>query len=363
MNKRVYWVCFALMLSIGSVASAEPKTFILATLGPASSSVDTMQRMVEAGLDQVRINFSHGSHESNFKLVQTVWEVEKRTGKHIPILVDLQGPRYRIGKFKDNQIELKQGQSFRLDLREEPGDETRVQFNHKPLYKLLAKDGVLLLKDGSIKLRVTAVSDQAIDTVVERAGSLGNNKGVNLPTMRTDSLDVITPKDRADVSFAVENIKPDYFALSFVNNAQNIKDLRALIGNSKSKIIAKIETPQAMDRLDEITRVADGLMVARGDLAVEFGYEKVPVAQRQMIEAAKRHKKFVIVATEMMASMENSPLPTRAEASDVATAVFLGADGTMLSGESATGKYPIETVEAMNKILEYTELNKGKRKA
>lgn len=355
--KRILGFTFVLLLCCG-FANADPKTTIIATIGPATASVDVVEKMIRVGLDYARINFSHGSHESNAKLVEAVRAAAKKSGKSIPIIVDLQGPKYRIGKFENKEVSLDVGQTFTLDLNQSLGNKTRVTFNYPEIYTLLAKGGTVLLNDAAIALKITSITKDAIKTVVERGGVLSNNKGVNLPTLRTATVKVVTQKDKEDVEFALKNIKPDYFALSFVNNAQNVSELRKLIGKSKVKIIAKIETPQAIENLDEIVKASDAVMVARGDMGVEVGIEKVPVMERRIITSAKSHNKSVIVATQMMESMINSPLPTRAEASDVALAVYLDADSVMLSGETAVGKYPIETVEMMNKILEYTEKNK-----
>lgn len=343
-----------------AVAFAEPKTTIVATIGPATSSAETVKKMIHAGLDYARVNFSHGSYESNAKLIEAVRIAAREMGKNIPIIVDLQGPKYRIGKFENKEVELVVNQSFTLDLNQNLGNKTRVMFNYPELYTLLSKDGIIFLNDGAIILKITSVTKDSINAVVEKGGLLSNNKGVNLPTLNTTAIKVVTPKDKEDVNFALQNIKPDYFALSFVNNAQNVNEFRKLIGKNKVKVIAKIETSQALEHLDEIVKASDAVMVARGDMGIEIGLEKVPVMQKRIIASAKRHNKLVIVATQMMESMVNSPLPTRAEVSDVAFAVYLDADSVMLSGETAVGKYPVETVEMMNKILSYTEKNNEK---
>lgn len=342
------------------IVHAESKTTIIATVGPATSSAITVEKMIHAGLDYARVNFSHGSRESNAKLIEAVRIAARKTGKNIPIIIDLQGPKYRIGKFKNKEVNLVVNQSFTLDLNQNLGNKTRVTFNYPELYTLLSKDGIIFLNDGAITLRISSITKNSINTVVEKGGFLSNNKGVNLPTLNTTAIRVVTPKDKEDINFALQNIQPDYFALSFVNNARNIDELRKLIGRNKVKIIAKIETPQALEHLDEIVRASDVVMVARGDMGVEIGLEKVPVMQKKIIASAKRYNKSVIVATQMMESMINSPLPTRAEVSDVAFAVYLNADSVMLSGETAVGKYPVETVDMMNKILRYTEQNNEK---
>lgn len=336
---------------------AAPKTTIVGTLGPVSNSEAAIEKLVNAGLDTARINFSHGTHESNLKIAESIRAVEKKLGKHIAIMVDLQGPKYRIGKFENKKINLKEGQNFTLDLQDKVGDDKRVTFNHPELYSLLSKGGTLLLDDAAIVLKIKDINKNVISTVVERGGDLSNNKGVNLPTLNAP-VKAVTDKDTEDALFAIENIKPDFFALSFVQRAKDIEELRKLIGNNKIGIIAKIEKPQAIANLDEIAQAADGLLVARGDMGVEMGDEKVPVMQRKIIKAAKKYNKPVIVATQMMMTMVSSPLPTRAEANDVATAVYLDADSVMLSNETAVGEYPVETVTMMDKILDYTEQNK-----
>ena len=230
-------------------------------------------------------------------------------------------------------------------------------FNHQEIYSAIAPGDTVLLIDGKLALKVISVNKNTIETIVELGGELSDKKGVNFPDMKK-SVQVITAKDAEDVRFAMKEIHPEYFALSFVQNGNNIKKLRKLINNDQVKIIAKIETALALKNLYEIARTADALMVARGDMAVEIGLEKVPVMQRRIIATAKKYGKPVIVATEMLMSMVDSPLPTRAEVSDVATAVYLGADSEMLSNETAVGRYPIESVKIMDKIINYTELHK-----
>lgn len=346
----------AVTLSLMLPVCADPKTTIVATFGPATSSVEKAGGIINAGVDFARINFSHGSHESNAKLIQSIRDAAAKLGKNIPIIIDLQGPKYRIGKFADGKISLQKGDKFVLDTKSELGDKNRVQFSHLDVYPLMKAGAHIMLRDGKIVLKATKVNKDSIETEVEVGGDLPDKQGVNLPDL-TGSVKVLTEKDKDDAKFALEEIHPDYFALSFVQTAQDIKNFRKFIGEKGQgvKIIAKIEVPMAIKHLDAIAQAADMLMVARGDMGAEMGVEKVPVMQRKIIAAAKKHNKPVIVATEMMMSMVNSPFPTRAEVSDVATAVYLKADSVMLSNETAVGNYPVETVTMMNKVLEFTE--------
>lgn len=328
------------------------KVKILATLGPASSSLEKIQDLVKAGVNVFRLNFSHGTHEGHAKNVEFIRSIEKLEKKPLGVLVDLQGPKLRVGQFETTQITLEPGQEFTLDLNPTPGDTTRAHFPHEPLYKCLEVGTPILLVDGKIRLKVKKISKDSILTKVEVGGVLSNNQGVNVPEVLLP-ISALTDKDRKDLKFAL-TLDIDFVALSFVQQPKDVLELRAIIKN-KAKIISKIEKPQAIQHLEEIVDLSDGIMVARGDLGVEFPPEKVPALQKKIVHTCRSYGKPVIIATQMLESMIQVPTPTRAEASDVATAVYDGADAVMLSAESASGKYPVEAVEMMSKIISSVE--------
>jgi pyruvate kinase len=323
------------------------KVKILATLGPASSSPEMIRALVEAGADAFRINMSHGSQAEKAKLVETIRALEKSLHRPMTIVFDLQGPKLRVGKFKGGSANLEQGRMFVLDRHQEPGDSTRVELPHPELFKAVRKDTWLLIDDGKIRLRVAAVEDDKIAAVVEVGGKVSNNKGVNVPDVLIP-IPALTDKDRSDLAFALEQ-GADYIALSFVQRPEDVAEARELV-DDKAALLAKIEKPQAIDRLAEILELADAVMVARGDLGVELPPEGVPPLQNKIVAAARKAGKPVVVATQMLESMIVSPTPTRAEVSDVATAIYEGADAVMLSAESAAGAYPIEAVQMMDRI-------------
>jgi pyruvate kinase len=325
----------------------ERKVKILATLGPASSSPEMIRALVEAGADAFRINMSHGSQAEKAKLVDTIRALEKSLHRPMTIVFDLQGPKLRVGKFKGGSAVLEQGRLFVLDRNHEPGDATRVELPHPELFKAVKKDTWLLIDDGKIRLRVAAVEDDKIATVVEVGGKVSNNKGVNVPDVLIP-IPALTDKDRSDLAFALEQ-GADYIALSFVQRPEDVAEARELV-DDKAALMAKIEKPQAIDRLAEILELADAVMVARGDLGVELPPEGVPPLQNKIVAAARKAGKPVVVATQMLESMIVSPTPTRAEVSDVATAIYEGADAVMLSAESAAGAYPVEAVQMMDRI-------------
>ncbi len=325
----------------------ERKVKILATLGPASSSPEMIRALVEAGADAFRINMSHGSQAEKAKLVDTIRALEKSLHRPMTIVFDLQGPKLRVGKFKGGSAVLEQGRLFVLDRNREPGDATRVELPHPELFKAVKKDAWLLIDDGKIRLRVAAVEEDKIATVVEVGGKVSNNKGVNVPDVLIP-IPALTAKDRSDLAFALEQ-GADYIALSFVQRPEDVAEARALV-DDKAALMAKIEKPQAIDRLAEILELADAVMVARGDLGVELPPEGVPPLQNKIVAAARQAGKPVVVATQMLESMIVSPTPTRAEVSDVATAIYEGADAVMLSAESAAGAYPVEAVQMMDRI-------------
>ena len=323
------------------------KVKILATLGPASSDPDMIRALVEAGADAFRINMSHGSQAEKAKLVEAIRGLEKTLHRPRTIVFDLQGPKLRVGKFKGGSAQLTPGHMFVLDNDKEPGDAMRVELPHPELFEALSKDAQLLIDDGKIRLRVAAVEKDKIATVVEVGGKVSNNKGVNVPGVLIP-IPALTDKDRKDLQFALEQ-GADYVALSFVQRPEDVAEARVLV-DDKAALMAKIEKPQAIDRLDEILELADAVMVARGDLGVELPPEGVPPLQNRIVAAARLAGKPVVVATQMLESMIVSPTPTRAEVSDVANAIYEGADAVMLSAESAAGAFPVEAVAMMDKI-------------
>jgi pyruvate kinase len=325
---------------------------ILATLGPASSDSAMIRRLFEAGADVFRINMSHTSHDKMRELVKTIRNVESSYGRPIGILVDLQGPKLRLGMFAEGAIQLNNGESFVLDSDKTPGDNTRVQLPHPEILAALRPGHALLLDDGKVRLIAEETSPERAVTRVVTGGKMSDRKGVSLPD--TDlPVSAMTPKDRADLEAAlVTGI--DWVALSFVQRAEDVNEAKKII-RGRAAVMAKIEKPQAIDRLPEILEASDALMVARGDLGVELPLERVPGLQKQMTRLARRAGKPVVIATQMLESMIQSPVPTRAEVSDVATAVYEGADAIMLSAESAAGKFPVEAVSTMNRISEEVE--------
>ena len=308
--------------------------------------------LFDKGADAFRLNFSHGSHDQHAERCRHVRAVEEATGRPIAIVVDLQGPKLRVGRFGEGRVDLHQGEPFRLDLDSTPGDQRRVGLPHPEIYEAAEPDTELLLDDGRIRLCVTSVTTGVIETKVLTGGTLSDSKGVNLPNAVLP-LSAITEKDRRDLQFGLE-LGADWIALSFVQRPDDVAEARRLIAG-RAAIMAKIEKPSAIERLDEIIDLCDGIMIARGDLGVELPPEDVPGLQKRMIRAARDAGKPVVVATQMLESMIGSPAPTRAEASDVATAVYDGADAVMLSAETAAGAYPIEAVGIMNRILTKVE--------
>ena len=325
---------------------------ILATLGPATEDPDTIHRMALAGADLFRINFSHGTHKDKPPLVQAIRDIERDLNRPLGVLIDLQGPKLRIGTFRDGAIALTPGQRLRFDLDETPGDATRVCLPHPEVLHVLHPNATLLMDDGKVKLTVVeAGTDYCIGEVVY-GQKLSERKGFNLPDVALP-VSALTQKDREDLDFGL-SLGVDWVALSFVQRPSDVVECKQLT-EDKAAVMAKLEKPQAIDHLAEIVNVSDGIMVARGDLGVETPPELVPSLQKQIIRTARSIGKPVVVATQMMESMIENPAPTRAEASDVATAVYDGADAVMLSAETAVGNYPVEAVSIMNRILEQTE--------
>jgi pyruvate kinase len=327
-------------------------TKIVATLGPASSDPAVLERMVRAGVDVVRLNFSHGTAADHLARAKLVKEISTKTGRTVGIMCDLQGPKIRVGKFKDGKVTLAAGQSFVLDASCEMGDGERAGLDYKELPRDVAAGAVLLLDDGKIVLDVTAVRGEQVHTKVRHGGVLSNNKGINRQGGGLTA-PALTPKDIDDIRTAAK-INADYLAVSFPKSGADMYMARELLRASGGKafLIAKIERAEAVApaALIDIMNACDGIMVARGDLAVEVGDASVPALQKKMIRLAREHNKLTITATQMMESMIASPVPTRAEVSDVANAVLDGTDAVMLSAESASGKYPVETIEAMHRI-------------
>ncbi len=328
------------------------QTKIVATLGPASSSPEALRALFEAGADVFRLNFSHGAHEDHRQRHAMIRALEKESGKPIAVLADLQGPKLRVGTFANGGIALKAGQKFRLDLSKEPGDATRVGLPHPEIFSALTPEAELLMDDGKVRLRVEKCGKDFADAVVEAGTALSDRKGVNVPGVILP-LSALTPKDRTDLEVALD-MGADWIALSFVQRPEDVTEARKLIGG-KAALLAKIEKPSAVQHLQKIVEAADGLMVARGDLGVEMPPEDVPPAQKRIVLEARVQGKPVIVATQMLESMISAPTPTRAEASDVATAVYDGADAVMLSAETATGSYAAEAVAMMDRIISRAE--------
>jgi len=327
-------------------------TRIVATLGPASSSPQMIWALWEAGADVFRLNFSHGSHADHLARFEAIRRLEAELGRPIAILADLQGPKLRLGVFKAGKVVLEPGQTFRLDLSPEPGDSSRAPLPHPEILSALTPGSNLLLDDGKVRLRVESCGLDFAETVVVVAGPLSDRKGVNVPDA-VIPLSALTEKDRRDLAFALE-LGIDWIALSFVQRPEDVEEARTLIGG-RARILSKLEKPSAIDRLDEIVALSDAVMVARGDLGVELPPEDVPGLQKRIIRSCRKAGKPVVVATQMLESMIEAPTPTRAEASDVATAVFAGADAVMLSAESASGRYPVEAVTMMARIIARAE--------
>jgi pyruvate kinase len=328
------------------------RTKVVATLGPASSSRTVISRLFAAGADVFRINMSHTTHERMRELVETIRAVEAECKRPIGILVDLQGPKLRLGSFKNDFAEIDSGQDFVLDHDPAPGDATRVNLPHPEIFAAIKPGDTLLIDDGKLRLTATQADAQRIVTRVKIGGKISSRKGVSLPDTVVP-VAALTPKDLADLEAALDT-GIDWVALSFIQRPEDIAEAKK-ITRGRAAVMAKIEKPQAVTRLNDILDVADALMVARGDLGVEMPLEKVPGVQKEMTRACRRAGKPVVVATQMLESMMTSPVPTRAEVSDVATAIFDGADAIMLSAESAAGQYPVEAVATMNRIAEEVE--------
>ena len=324
------------------------KVKILATLGPASAEEEMIQKLHEAGADLFRINMSHASHDLMRTLIQRIRSVEARCDRPIGILADLQGPKLRVGKFAEGKADLVPGATFTLDNKDEPGDTTRVFLPHPEILEAVRPGHRLLIDDGKLNLRAEKCDGKSIVCTVISGTRISDRKGVSLPDTLLP-VGALTPKDHADLDAVLETNEVDWVALSFIQRPEDLADVRK-VARGRVGLMSKIEKPQAIERIDEIIELSDALMVARGDLGVEMPLEAVPGLQKQLIRACRKAGKPVVVATQMLESMITSPVPTRAEVSDVATAVFEGADAIMLSAESASGAYPIEAVSTMASI-------------
>ncbi len=333
---------------------------IIATLGPSSNSRETITQLFDAGIDVFRLNFSHGTQEDHSKTHSLIRSVEAERERPIGILADLQGPKLRVGQFVDGSATLEMGQTFTLDQDPTPGDASRVELPHPEIFKAMTEGAQLLVNDGKIRLRVISHTDSSAETEVMVGGEISNNKGVNVPDLVLP-ISPLTEKDRSDLEYAL-NLGVDWVAISFVQRSEDMTELRSLVG-MRAAIMAKLEKPAAIADLLDIVQLSDGVMVARGDLGVEMPQEKVPVVQKQILRCARQEGKPVIVATQMLESMIKAPVPTRAESSDVATAVYDGADAVMLSAETAAGDYPVEAATAMNRIIIEVERDPYYRKS
>ena len=326
---------------------------IISTLGPSSTSPEVIASLFEAGADVFRLNFSHGQHEEHKKLYDAIRKIEADYNRPIGIIADLQGPKIRVGNFVDKKIVLGNSVNFTLDSNQDKdGDEKRVSISNPEIYPSLEPGVELLLDDGRLKLVVEQNNGDSVDTKVLVGGTLSNHKGINIPGAILP-MSALTEKDRRDLQFALD-IGVDWIALSFVQRPEDVAEARALV-IGRAGVLAKLEKPLAIEHLKQIVELADAIMVARGDLGVEAPPEDVPGLQKKIIRRARSEGKPVIVATQMLESMINSPTPTRAEASDVATAVFDGADAVMLSAETAAGEYPVEAVSIMDRIIRSAE--------
>lgn len=328
------------------------QTKIVATIGPASSLPAQIQLLAETGVNVFRLNFSHGSHDDHRAVAGHIRQAEKKIGRVLGIMADLQGPKLRVGKFKDGKIDLTLEQNFRFDLDPAPGDHTRVNLPHPEILSVLDKDSLIFLDDGKVRARITKKGKDYVEAVIQAGLHLSDRKGLNVPGAIIP-IPALTDKDKKDLAAALD-MGADWIAQSFVQTPEDVAMARELIGG-RAALLVKLEKPSAIARLDEILALADGVMLARGDLGVEIPPEDVPSVQKRVVRAVREAGKPIIVATQMLESMIENARPTRAEASDVATAVYDGADGVMLSAETAAGAYPQRAVEIMDKICRRTE--------
>lgn len=328
---------------------------IVATIGPASSSPEMLKRLFLAGVDTFRLNFSHGSHENHAKVFNAIRELEREVRSPIGVLQDLQGPKIRLGKITGGKISVESGERLRFILDVEEGDASCIPLHHPEIFAAILPGQDLLIDDGRVRVRVLSVGLKEIEAEVLVGGVISDRKGVNLPGTTLD-LSPLTAKDREDLEFGL-SLGVDWVALSFVQKPSDVIEAKRLIGD-RAGLISKIEKPSALEHIEAIIALSDAIMVARGDLGVEIPHEDVPGRQKEIVRACRLAVKPVIVATQMLDSMVSSPTPTRAESSDVATAIYDGADAVMLSAESATGAFPVETVAMMDRIIHSTEQHK-----
>jgi len=328
---------------------------IVATVGPASASPDMLKSLFLAGVDTFRLNFSHGTQENHARVHAAIRAVEREVRRPIGILMDLQGPKIRVGTLRDGRITVEAGETIRFVLDWSAGDRSAIPLPHPEIFAAVSPGHDLLIDDGCVRVRVVGLGHDFIEAKVIVGGTISNHKGVNLPGTVLD-LSPLTAKDRADLEFGLR-LGVDWVALSFVQKPSDVLEARGLIGE-RAGLMAKIEKPAALERIDDIIQLSDAIMVARGDLGVEIPHEDVPGRQKELVRACRLAVKPVIVATQMLDSMVAAPTPTRAEVSDVATAIYDGADAVMLSAESATGRYPREAVEMMDRIIRSTEQHK-----
>jgi len=333
---------------------------IVATLGPSSSDPATIRALFDAGADVFRLNFSHGTHAQHQERLEIIRRVEREAGRPIAVLLDLQGPKLRIGTLANGPVTLQAGAAFRVDLDPSPGGATRAPLLHPEIFAALETGTELLVDDGKVRLKVVHFGPDFADTQVITGGTISDRKGVNVPSVLLP-IPAMTPKDRADLEFGL-TLGVDWVALSFVQRPEDVHEVKALV-QGRAAVLAKLEKPAAIDSLQAIVDAADAIMVARGDLGVELPAEQVPRIQKQIVRACRAAGKPVVVATQMLESMIAAPVPTRAEASDVANAVYDGADAVMLSAESASGKYPREAVAMMDRIIAEVESDPDYRSA
>ena len=332
------------------------KTKIVCTIGPASRDADTMREMLEAGMNVARLNFSHGTHEEHRKTIETFRRVRDEQDRPAAILLDTKGPEIRLGDFENGSEILEEGDEFTLTSEECPGTKERVSTTYKALPSQVSLGTSILIDDGRVRLRVAGTTEDEVRCIVVNGGKVSNRKGVNIPNQSLD-LEYISEADRQDILFGIE-MGVDYVAASFVRSGADVKVLRSLLnenGGDRIKIISKIENTEGIENFKEILALSDGIMIARGEMGVEVDFEKLPGIQKKFIKECCKAGKTVITATQMLESMTHSPAPTRAEITDVANAVFDGTSAVMLSGESAAGDYPVETVKAMAKIVSQAE--------
>ena len=331
------------------------KTKIVCSIGPASNKVCTLEQMIDAGMNVARFNMSHGTHESHKQLIDATKTARKNKGLPVAIMIDTKGPEIRIKQFKNGAIQLKQDDKFILTTKDVVGDKSQVSVTYQNLPKILTKNAKILLNDGNIELKVEKITKTDVVCTVVHGGELSNNKSINLPGINTE-MPYLSEQDKKDLVFAKE-MDADYIAISFVNTAQDVKDIKAFLKEIKFdvKIISKIESEEGVKNFDKILKVSDGIMVARGDLGVEIDFVKIPILQKEFIKKCNHEGKIVITATQMLESMITNSRPTRAEISDVANAILDGTTAIMLSGETASGAHPTETVATMRRIALETE--------